>query len=357
MDMHVQFVSFFTVQSGEGSVRQARLEQTVTASEYAGSALESFLHEEFRKMLKRKADRNPTSHKSATKVGQFIVEDGYELGSNPNYAMLENLRQAASAEALEKAAVRLADAYAGTNSARGGILMLVQLTVTEWSSQPFVLAAKCDFEDHIVTVGSSEGELLRQVNRAISTKGMKAVQFPHMPQEGMIEPWEVKIHQASHASYFEDFLPYVGYPETKREAAAVAVIESAREAVLSEFEDDSEERIAEEKVLEAWANTEERTLQNRWDEEQVREVSRPILDRNPEVKLKLKLDHMKIEGLLEDFGERLHIARKDDRYVIVLEGEAFSFDKEASPVEFLQPDDMAAVFERILAKAPFDSGQ
>lgn len=39
-------------------------------------------------------------------------------------------------------------------------------------------------------------------------------QYPFMLEEGMMEENELKIHQASHARYFEDFLKFVAYGES-----------------------------------------------------------------------------------------------------------------------------------------------
>ncbi|MGQ0516955.1 DUF3900 domain-containing protein, partial [Bacillus sp. D-CC] len=44
---------------------------------------------------------------------------------------------------------------------------------------------------------------------ATTTKNMKSIQYPYMPEEGMVEVGELKIHQASHARYFEDFMFFV----------------------------------------------------------------------------------------------------------------------------------------------------
>ncbi len=38
-----------------------------------------------------------------------------------------------------------------------------------------------------------------------------------MPEEGMVEVGELKIHQASHARYFEDFLKFVEYERSMPE--------------------------------------------------------------------------------------------------------------------------------------------
>lgn len=56
---------------------------------------------------------------------------------------------------------------------------------------------------------------------------------------------------------------------------------------------------------------------------------------------------MEVKALLSDFSENLHIAKVNGKYVILIEGEAFSFDKSASPVEFLQPDSLENVMKRV----------
>nr|WP_281172512.1 DUF3900 domain-containing protein [Ectobacillus panaciterrae] len=35
---------------------------------------------------------------------------------------------------------------------------------------------------------------MRNVEMAITTKNMKSIQYPYMPEEGMIEERELKIH-------------------------------------------------------------------------------------------------------------------------------------------------------------------
>ena len=37
---------------------------------------------------------------------------------------------------------------------------------------------------------------------AITTKNMKSIQYPYMPEEGMVEEGELKIHQASHSGMY-----------------------------------------------------------------------------------------------------------------------------------------------------------
>ncbi|WP_263053810.1 DUF3898 domain-containing protein [Salipaludibacillus neizhouensis] len=150
----------------------------------------------------------------------------------------------------------------------------------------------------------------------------------------MLEEWELKIHQSSHARYFEDFLKYVEYNRSMVEIIRAKVVETAQQYIAEAYEEDSEERAQEKESIEAWSNTPERQLQEKWTTEQVVEASSPIIDHQPEVELKQKLDHMEVKALLSDFSENLHIAKVNGKYVILIEGEAFSFDKSASLVEF-----------------------
>ncbi len=56
-----------------------------------------------------------------------------------------------------------------------------------------------------------------------------------MPEEGMVEVGELKIHQASHARYFEDFLKFVEHApevELKLKADHISV-----KALLADFGD------------------------------------------------------------------------------------------------------------------------
>jgi hypothetical protein len=47
----------------------------------------------------------------------------------------------------------------------------------------------------------------------------------------------------------------------------------------------------------------------------------------------------------------VHIARMGNRYVVLLEGENFRFDRDFSPVELLHPEDFEEVILRLRAKA------
>ncbi len=58
---------------------------------------------------------------------------------------------------------------------------------------------KCDFEPTVSSI-SDASTIIRHVEMAITTKKMKSIMYPYMPEEGMIEENELKIHQASHAA-------------------------------------------------------------------------------------------------------------------------------------------------------------
>ena len=62
-----------------------------------------------------------------------------------------------------------------------------------------------------------------------------------MPEEGMVEEGELKIHQASHARYFEDFLKFVEYGESMPEIMKTQVMNMVQEHVQETFADNSEE--------------------------------------------------------------------------------------------------------------------
>lgn len=51
---------------------------------------------------------------------------------------------------------------------------------------------KCDFEPKVASI-SDESTLIRNVEMAITTKNMKSIQYPYMPEEGMVEVGELKF--------------------------------------------------------------------------------------------------------------------------------------------------------------------
>jgi hypothetical protein len=66
---------------------------------------------------------------------------------------------------------------------------------------------------------------------AITTKNMKSNQYPYMPEEELIESSDLKIHQASHSRYFEEFLKFVEYGESMPEIMKTQVMTMVQEHV------------------------------------------------------------------------------------------------------------------------------
>ncbi|MBM7094442.1 MULTISPECIES: DUF3900 domain-containing protein [Alteribacter] len=349
MDFTIDFASFYVVQvsgSGEQAEKTYKHFQTLNSEQYFTSPLKEFLDGELMKIAKRKVERNPKNDQVPTKIGQFVTEPGHELDSNPNYNLFNRIRTAGSSEEFKTNSEQLVRAYTNTSAVRGGALLVIRAKLTKYMDDKFVFVLKCDFEPKVATI-TDEQTLIRHVEMAITTKNMKSIQYPYMPEEGMTEEWELKIHQSSHARYFEDFLKYVEYSQSMPEIVKGQMIETAHQHLAETYEPESEEWLEEEQNLEAWANTENRQLQEKWTEDQVIEASAPIIDRQPEIEMKLKLDHIDVKGLLSDFGDSIHIAKVNGKYVILIEGESFSFEKGASPVEFLQPDTLDNVLKRV----------
>lgn len=350
MDFSIQFLSFFVVQvEGQGEQAEKRFKhyQTLDGEAYTESALKDFLDGELMKITKRKVDRNPKSEQVPTKIGYFVVEPGYELDTNPNFNMFDRIRTATSAEEYRSNSEDLVRAYLDTSAIRGGALLVLRAKFTKYFDEPFVFILKCDFEQKVASI-SDERTLIRQVEMAITTKNMKSIQYPYMPEEGILENRELKIHQSSHARYFEDFLKFVEYEKSMPEVVKSQVLEMAQQHIAETFSEESEERLKEEEYMEAWANTPKRELQERWSEEQVIEASAHLLEQKPELELKLKLDHITVKGLLSDFSQNIHIAKTPaGKYVIVIEGDLFTFEKGVSPIEFLHPDTLDNVMKRV----------
>lgn len=175
-----------------------------------------------------------------------------------------------------------------------------------------------------------------------------------MPEEGMTEEHELKIHQASHARYFEDFLKFVEYGESMPEIMKNQVINMVQEHVYETFEENSEELQQFEHDIEIWEASEKREIQERLDTHQVIEASAQIIEHTPEAELKMKVGETEIKGLLADFGESIHLAKVNGRYVALIEAETISFEKGSSPVEFHKPEGSHEVIERIRNKSEQD---
>ncbi|MEX5522423.1 DUF3900 domain-containing protein, partial [Bacillus cereus] len=208
MDFEINYLSFYVVQvEGKGEAVDKRYKhfQTLDAEEYEDSSLKEFLNGELLKISKRKVERHAKTEQAPTKIGRFIVEEGHELDSNPHYNLFNRIRFAETKENFKDMSEPLVYTYLDTSAVRGGVFLIAQAKLRKYFDDPFVFVMKCDFEPKVASI-SDESTLIRNVEMAITTKNMKSIQYPYMPEEGMVEVGELKIHQASHARYFEDFL-------------------------------------------------------------------------------------------------------------------------------------------------------
>ncbi|WP_312894348.1 DUF3898 domain-containing protein [Paenibacillus eucommiae] len=103
--------------------------------------------------------------------------------------------------------------------------------------------------------------------------------------------------------------------------------------------------------FELWAYSEKRDLQEKWDHTQVVEAAAKLTEHNEELELKFRLDGIAIKGNLADYGNSIHIARHNGRYVVLIEGDQFQFDKGVSPIELLKPEGLDQVIKRLGEKA------
>lgn len=380
MKFSIQYLSFFVIQA-EGDSPDAPKKykhyQTLSHEEYQDSALKDFLDSEFKRIAKRKAEINPISEQVPTKIGRFIVEAGHELSSNPNYNLFQRLRTATDKRSFHDGGDDLLRIYMDTNAVRGGAFVLALAKLNELFDEPFLFLLKCDFESKIARI-SDEKSLIARVEMAINARNIKSIQYPHMPEEGMLEEWELKIHQASHARYFEDFLKYVSYEKSKPEIVSEQVMGMVQEymatkwdipfdeASFAETQPDEpyphahrhpEELVQEKQQFDVWAASEKRELQEKWTHEHVMEATSRIVEQQPELELKFKLDDVAIKAQMADYGERIHVARLNGRYVVLIEGDSFQFDKGVSPIELLQPEELADVLRRLQGRSRYEADE
>lgn len=358
MDVKIQFISFFVIDLNKGDAQGIRCKhyQTLDSNTYSGSSLQMFLDGEFARIVKRKAERNPRSDQVPTKIGRFIVEPGYELDTNPNYNLFHRLQQAVTLEQFLTNSEALAQAYMNTSAVRGGALIIVNACFPKVTDTPFVFVLKCDFESKIARI-TDERSLLHEVEMAISAKNMKSIQYPYLTEDGFLEDWEVKIHQSSHARYFEDFLKFVEYERTMPEIMQEQMMGIVQNHFEEYWQGDESQRQQEEQEFELWAASEKRELQEKWSEEQVMEASQQLIQQKPDLHLQFKLDRLSIKGKLEDFGKHIHFAKLGDRYVVLLEGNDLQFDHHLSPVELLKPDKVEEVLERVKNRMENENNQ
>lgn len=223
-------------------------------NEYENSSLKDFLDGEFAKIVKRKVDRHPKSAEVPTKIGYFIVEEGHDLTSNPNYNQFHRVRFAESKAKFMEESEKFVVTYLETSTVRGGGIV-ASAKLPRYFDNPFVFILKCDFEPKVASI-SDEATLIRNVEMAITTKGMKSIQYPYIPEEGILEENELKINQASHVRYFEDFLKFVKYEQSMPEIVKTQVLEMVRDHIEVSFEPESEEREQFEGAMEIWAASE-----------------------------------------------------------------------------------------------------
>lgn len=349
MDFQIQYLSFFVIEVEEKdteSSKEYKHYQTLNTLEYEQSSLKSFLDEEFAKITKRKADRFPKSDAAPTKIGRFVVEPGHELDSNPNYNTFNRAILADSKEVFNKVSEEFVNIYLDTSAVRGGAFLVATAKPRKYFDQPFVFIMKCDFEPKVAMI-SDEATLIRHVEMAITTRNMKSIQYPYMPEEGMLDQAEIKIHQASHARYFQDFLKFVEYGESMPQILKSQVKTMVEEHFHEVYENNDEALERFEKEMEVWETSPKRDIQERLTETEVVEASAQIIDQTPETELKMKLGHINIEGLLADFGESIHLAKVNGNYVLMIEADTVTFEKSVSPIEFLKPGDLEDILEKI----------
>lgn len=352
MDFETTFLSFYVITvDGKGELTDKRSShfQTLDSEGYEQSTLKDFLDGELGKIAKRKVDRHPKSEQAPTKLGYFIVEEGHDLTSNPNYNMFQRIRSAETKEDFQKESEHIVTSYIDTSAVRGGVFLIVQAKLRKFYDDPFVFLLKCDFEQKVASI-SNEATLIQNIEMAITTKNMKSIQYPFMEEAGLLEESEMKIHQSSHARYFEDFLKFVSYEQSMPEIMKEQVMTMVYDQIEDIFEEESEERAQFDEAMEVWAASPKREIQEHFSTDEIIEASSHILEHSPEMDLKLKADHIDIKAMLADFGDTLHIAKVNGRYVLLIEADTLQFEKGFSPIEFLKPDELQSTIDKIQAK-------
>lgn len=344
------YLSFFVVHvegKGDQTEKSFRHFQTLDETGYEESALKEFLDGELMKISKRKVERHPKTEQVPTKIGRFIVEAGHELSSNPNYNQFQTLRFTDTVEDFQERAEQFVRTYLDTSAVRGGVFIVSLAKLNKYFDKPFVFIMKCDFEPKVASI-SDESTLIRNIDRAITTKNMKSILYPYMPEEGMLEEAELKLHQASHARYFEDFLKFVEYEQSMPEIVKTQTLGMVRQHIEDSFEESSEEKGQYEEMLEVWAGSPKREIRETWTNEQVQEAAATLIEQKSDLELKVNLDHIFVKALLSDFGESIHFAKVNGKYVLMIESDRIVFNKGGySPIEFLKPDEFHKVVERI----------
>lgn len=352
MQFHVHYLSFFVIRTDAedaDSGKRYKHYQTLDEEEYAQSELKGFLDGEFVRICRRKVEKHPNTEAAPTKIGRFIVEPGHDLTGNPNYNLMQRLREAEDKEQFLHLTDEMVRIYMETSAVRGGAFIVAAVQVYPYFEQPLLFVMKCDFEPKIARI-ADERSLISHVEMAISARNIKSIQYPHMPEEGMLDEWELKIHQASHARYFEDFLRFVSYEKPMPEVISEQVYTMVQHYIEEKWEaapEQEEGRYEEEQSLEVWAASDKRELQERWTHEQVVEAAGQLIEQKPDLELRFKLGGVAVKGQLADYGSSIHLARHNGRYIAIIEGDAVQFEKGKSPIELLHPQELMDILGRI----------
>ncbi|PAW27855.1 hypothetical protein BKC07_16870 [Peribacillus simplex] len=51
----------------------------------------------------------------------------------------------------------------------------------------------------------------------------------------------------------------------------------------------------------------------------------------PDLDLKMKLDHVGVNALLSDFGDSVHVAKLNGKYVTIIKPNSIAFEKKVQP--------------------------
>ncbi|MCG7317414.1 DUF3900 domain-containing protein [Brevibacillus laterosporus] len=350
MNFSIDWLSFFVLeQIDDEGTKQVRMSKILSHDEYEQSELKTFLDGEFTKIAKRKVEKNPLHDAAATKLGQFILEPGHPLDSNPNYGLFKRLLHSTAKEEIKSHSLDLLQSYVKTPQVRGGVLIIVKAKLDKLDDQ-FLFLLKCDFEQKTAVI-TDENSLISNVEMAINAKNIKSIMYPFMEEEGMVDIYHVKIHQFSHARYFEEFLKFIEYPRTITEIVSQEVISLAKQHIEYTYPEDSPQRQQEEEEIELIATSPKRELAEKWEHETVMEAMHIITEHQPEIELKFKLDHLQVRAMLSDYGTQMHIAKVNGRYVVLLEGDVLQFEKGFSPVEFLKPKSLHELVDDIERRA------
>ncbi|MFD2331262.1 DUF3898 domain-containing protein [Cohnella sp. GCM10020058] len=96
-----------------------------------------------------------------------------------------------------------------------------------------------------------------------------------------------------------------------------------------------------------WAAGDKRQLQEKWTHEDVMGATAHIVEYQPDLELKFKADDISVRAKMTDYGDSIHIARMNGKYVLLIEADGLHFDKGMSPIELLHPEDIEQVLARM----------